>query len=54
MPPGYLPKPSMILCDYVKRLDFRERSATLIKKVPDELVQAIVGTLLDLIDPVMQ
>ena len=51
MPPGYLPKPSLILCDYLKSIDYRERSAAFIKRVPDELVQQIVSNLFDLIDP---
>jgi mRNA interferase MazF len=52
MPPGHLPRPSLILCDYVKNFDYRERSATLIKRLPDELIDRIVGNILDLIDPV--
>ena len=51
MPPGYLPKPSMILCDYIKSFDYRERSATLLHRLPESLVQQIVGNLLDLVDP---
>ena len=53
MPPGYLPSPSLILCDYVKSFDYRERSATLIKRVPVELVEQIVSAILDVIDPVV-
>jgi mRNA interferase MazF len=52
MPDGYLDHPSMILCDYMKSFDYRERSARLITKVPEELVDEIVNRLLDLIDPV--
>ncbi len=52
MPEGFVPRPSLILCDYVKSYDYRERSATLIKHVPDELVEEVLGTLLDVIDPV--
>jgi mRNA interferase MazF len=52
MPEGYLPRPSLILCDYVKSFDYRERSATFINRVPKELVDQIVNNLLDLIDPV--
>lgn len=51
MPPGHLPAPSLILCDYVKSFDYRERSATLIGRVPDEVVDQIVSNVLDLIDP---
>jgi len=42
----------MILCDYLKSFDYRERSASLLNRVPEELVQQIVSNLLDLIDPV--
>ncbi len=52
MPSGFLPRPSVILCDYVKSFDYRERSVTLIASLPDELVDRIVGNLLDLLDPV--
>jgi mRNA interferase MazF len=52
MPPGYLPSQSLILCDYLKSFDYRERSATLLKRVPEELVEQIVSNLLDLLDPV--
>lgn len=53
MPEGYLPKPSMILCDYVKSFDYRERSVTHISRVPAELIDQIVSTLLDLLDPIV-
>jgi mRNA interferase MazF len=52
MPTGYLPKQSLILCDYVKSYDYRERSATFIARVPQALVEEIVSNVLDLIDPV--
>jgi mRNA interferase MazF len=52
MPPGYLPAPSLILCDYVKSFDYRERSASFLHRVPDGLVEQIVSSLLDLLDPV--
>jgi mRNA interferase MazF len=52
MPPGLLPSPSLILCDYVKSFDYRERSASLIGRVPEDLVEEIISTLLDLLDPV--
>jgi mRNA interferase MazF len=51
MPAGYLPRPSLILCDCVKSIDYRERSATLIGRVPKELIEQIVSNILDLIDP---
>jgi mRNA interferase MazF len=53
MPSGYVPRPSLVLCDYVKSFDYRERAAAFVKRVPDELVEAIVGNVLDLIDPVI-
>jgi mRNA interferase MazF len=51
MPAGYLPFPSLILCDYIKSFDYRERSATFISRLPLELVEQIIGNILDLIDP---
>lgn len=52
LPPGLLPKQSLVLCDYVKSLDYRERSATFLAKVPASTVDEVIATLLDLIDPV--
>lgn len=52
LPAGYLPRPSLILCDYVKSFDYRERSAALLGRVPEELVEQIVSNILDLIDPI--
>lgn len=52
MPAGLLPRPSMILCDYLKSFDYRERGATFVARVPDEVVEQIVGNVLDIIDPV--
>ena len=51
LPDGYLDRPSLILCDYVKSFDYRERAASHITSVPEDIVQLIVGTLLDIIDP---
>src|SRR4051794_15365302 len=51
MPGGFLSQPSLILCDYLKSFDYRERSATLITRVPLDLVEQIVSNLLDVIDP---
>lgn len=53
MPPGYLSQPSLILCDYIKSFDYRERSASFIQQVPRELLEQIIGNVLDLIDPVL-
>jgi mRNA interferase MazF len=52
MPAGYLARPSLILCDYVKSFDYRERSATFLNHLPEELVEQIVSNVLDLIDPI--
>ena len=52
MPPGYLPRPSLILCDYVKSFDYRERSATFLRRLPEEVIDQIISNLLDLLDPV--
>ena len=52
MPGGYLPRPSLILCDYLKSFDYRERSAILIARLPDDLIDEIVSNLLDLLDPI--
>ncbi|HSU67033.1 MAG TPA: type II toxin-antitoxin system PemK/MazF family toxin [Tepidisphaeraceae bacterium] len=52
LPDGYLGRPSLVLCDYVKNIDYRERSASLIRKMPIELVNEIVSTIIDLIDPI--
>lgn len=52
MPPGYLPRPSLILCDYLKSFDYRERATALLNRVPSGLVDQIVSNLLDLLDPV--
>lgn len=51
MPEGYLPRPGLILCDYLKSFDFRERSATFIARVPAELVEEIISNALDILDP---
>lgn len=52
MPPGFVFRPSLILCDYVKSFDFRERNAVYIARVPDALVREIVAMILDVIDPI--
>jgi mRNA interferase MazF len=52
LPEGHLLRPSLILCDYLKSFDYRERAATFIGRVPKELVEQIVSNVLDLIDPV--
>ena len=52
LPAGLLPRPSLVLCDYVKSFDYRERAATLLHKVPESLVDQIESNLLDLLDPI--
>jgi mRNA interferase MazF len=52
MPAGFLPQPSLILCDYLKSIDYRERGATFVGRVPPGLVEQILGMLLDLLDPI--
>jgi mRNA interferase MazF len=52
MPEGYLSRPSIILCDYLKSFDYRERSATFVARVPESLVEQILSNLLDVLDPV--
>ena len=52
MLPGFLPRPSLILCDYLKSFDYRKRGATFIVKVPRDVVDRIVGNVMDVIDPV--
>jgi hypothetical protein len=42
----------LVLCDYLKSFDYRERSAALIARCDASLVDQIVGNLLDLLDPV--
>lgn len=54
MPEGYLPKPSLILCDYLKSFDYRERSARLLARLPMNIIDQVVGNLFDLIDPVRE
>jgi mRNA interferase MazF len=51
MPAGYLPRPSLILCDYMKSFDYRERGAVFVAELPDDLIEQIVSNLLDLLDP---
>jgi mRNA interferase MazF len=52
MPLGFLPRPSLILCDYMKSVDYRERGAEFIAKIPQGLIDDVVSTVFDLIDPV--
>jgi mRNA interferase MazF len=52
MPAGLLPRPSLILCDYIKSFDYRERAAALIARVGEDLIEQIVSNILDLIDPI--
>jgi mRNA interferase MazF len=52
MPDGFLPRPSLILCDYIKSFDYRERSATFLARLPDDAIERIVSSILDLLDPI--
>lgn len=52
LPDGYLPRPSLILCDYLKSFDYRERSVSFLHRLPQQLVDQIVSTLLELLDPI--
>ena len=51
LPGGYLPRPGLILCDYVKNFDYRERGATFIAQVEPALVDEIISVIMDVIDP---
>lgn len=52
VPAGLSSRPSLVLCDYLKNDDYRERSATFLAKVDATLVDQIVANVLDLIDPI--
>ncbi len=52
MPDGLLPRPSLVLCDYLKSFDYRERSATFLARISTKLLEEIVSNVLDLIDPI--
>lgn len=50
-PAGLLKQPSMVLCDYLRSVDYRERSIEFVKKAPRDLIDEIASRVLDLIDP---
>ncbi len=52
VPAGLLPRPSVAVCDYIKSVDYWERSATLLGRVPQAFFDEVISTVLDLIDPV--
>ena len=53
LPDGLLQRPGLILCDYIKSFDFRERGIrSLDKKVDRGTLDDIVTTIMNLIDPV--
>jgi mRNA interferase MazF len=52
LPSGLLPRPSLVLCDFVKSFDYRERSASFLGRVPATVLDEIIGRLLDLLDPI--
>lgn len=51
VPAGLLDRQSQVLCDRLKSIDYRERSAVFLAKAPDDLVAQVVDTLIELIDP---
>jgi mRNA interferase MazF len=53
-PPGLTAEPSLILCDYVRSVDYRERSIAFVKKVPPDLIDQITERVLELIDPLLK
>jgi mRNA interferase MazF len=53
MPAGLLPQPSLILCDSIKSIDYRERSVEWTgKRVDRALLDAIIDNIMNVIDPV--
>src|SRR5687767_6287875 len=53
LPEGLLDRPSQVLCDRVRSFDYRERSITFLEKtLPPQVMEQVVGNILDLIDPV--
>lgn len=53
-PPGLTDRPSLILCDYIKSFDYRERSVSpLNRKVDRDTMDEIVNSIMNIIDPVM-
>jgi mRNA interferase MazF len=53
LPDGLLERPSQVLCDYVRSVDYRERAAAFVAKAPKAVVDEIVNRIMDLIDPVL-
>lgn len=52
LPSGTLDRPSQVLCDRIRSLDYRERSTTFTEhKLPPDFMNQIVDNLLDLLDP---
>ena len=52
LPDGLLDRPSQVLCDRVRSFDYRERSiGPLEKTLPPQVMEQIIGNILDLIDP---
>ena len=54
LPDGLLDRPGLVLCDYVRSVDYRERSIAFQKKAPLDLVDRITERVMELIDPVFQ
>jgi hypothetical protein len=52
LPEGLLDRSSLVLCNYIKSFDYRERSAEFIARVPQDVIDTIVGNVMDLLDPI--
>jgi mRNA interferase MazF len=53
LPPGLMDRPSLILCDYIKSFDYRERSVSpLNRKVDRATMDEITNCIMNIIDPV--
>ena len=53
-PDDLLDRPGVVLCDYLRSVDWRERAASFIKKAPPELIDEITVRVLELVDPVFK
>lgn len=52
VPDGLLATPSLVLCDFVKNFDWRERAVEFIAKCPADVLDEVTTQLLELVDPV--
>lgn len=53
LPDELLSHPSLVLCDYVRSIDYRERATEFVGRVPRSIIDDIVSHVFDLIDPVL-